>query len=247
MQACFFGETVSVPSRILDQDEEEDDNIQDPSIKNYEIQMDGAPSKVIFAGDKLSKAFCKVYLMSSSEVEPIGHIYETDENKEEDHRVELFGIYRTPEASTVLVLSKGPEPIILNKFAKSFLSKVGEKTQIFILVNDHLSAHKTPEPQDVPFESRILKSSACKASLKIPRLSEPNFVSGLPAALLSYSEHLGREALLLLSFTDTFEPDSISISGFLPLLKITQPIKSELSQERLKKLAFEIHTDQIYM
>ncbi|XP_040563430.1 proteasome assembly chaperone 1 [Lepeophtheirus salmonis] len=243
MEATFFGETVSVPSRRFDEEDELEDNSAQ-SIKNYVVELDANPKKVFLAVDKLSKAFCKVYLISSNDA--VGQIYETDE-EDNELRTEKCAFYKTLDSSSLVCVTKGTDPFMPIKFARKFLEALHDDVQIFILRNNHLSFYKSVEPSDVSVVTRILKTSKCDVNLKIPTLEEPNFVSRTPAAVMSMCEYLDRKCLLMFSFTDSFEPDSISISGFLPLLKFVTPLEDIEVQSRIKKLAFEIQTDQIYM
>ena len=70
--------------------------------------------------------------------------------------------------------------------------------------------------------------------------------------MLTHSEFLGLPGLILVSYTDSEQPDSITMSGFRALFKIREIVgtleaDSKTVQARLKKLAALEQKDNLFV
>lgn len=135
---------------------------------------------------------------------------------------------------------------------------VSNQLSVVVLTSYHFSSYFCLGDQpsfDTPLQ-RCLVSPSSKHYLNPPckRLEQPNVIKGVPAAVLTNRTFNEKAGLLLLSYTDSQKPDSITLSGFMGLFNISEfsqfitKVSSKISLERLKQLQASSSTaEHIFM
>ena len=127
----------------------------------------------------------------------------------------------------------------LNKAAETLLQACDQQTEIIILTSRHKRNLVDTLACEMESDSitKILKTTSWTKISPGSFLSQPNVLSGLPAALLSLAELRQKSGLLICSFFDSESIDSRSLQGLKEAFKRLSCFKfqnEEVSMTRLK-------------
>ncbi|XP_078088144.1 proteasome assembly chaperone 1 [Mustelus asterias] len=265
--ATFFGEVVPVFSRAVE-DEEEDPEIQAEELGRREItiqwsthsktstESSGTPSftcsTFLIAVGQNAVGFLNSFVQCCGSWEVIGAVTFWNERVKGTDTVNQ----QFPVDSSCLLYRLTSNPMILSchcscYVAEGQLFQWTEKVfgniqkrnlEVIVLSSCSVTEYKSPSSTSsitVPF-LRALKTSVFRETPHCPLLEQPNVISGLPAAVLSYCQVRQIPAVLYHCYSDVTAIDSLTIEAFRPLLTCKSLISfvkdTSQSAEILKQL-----------
>ncbi|KAG2457319.1 PSMG1 protein, partial [Polypterus senegalus] len=239
--ATFFGETVTLSSRAVDEEDEEegeDENEEDREIKRelekkrevhlqwnadfsrqFETSSDKTLqiSELIIAVGYNASGFLSAFALSSGNWETAGNISLWNEKSRFSRETSL----EHPGEPSCIFYRKDENPEVLGSIEKRSL-------KVTILSDCPVANYRSPEyisAIPVPF-LKALKTRTYNENLCCSSLEQPNVVSGIPAAVLSYCQVHQIPAVLYQCYTDVVKLDSVTVETY----------KSTLSCSSLRKL-----------
>ncbi|XP_069745024.1 proteasome assembly chaperone 1 isoform X2 [Narcine bancroftii] len=244
--ATFFGEVVSTFSRAVDEDEgEEDEEIRrqlagrrDVSIQwSSETRTTGSAvspnfpcSAFLIAVGANAVGFLNSFVQCCGSWEVIGAISLWDDQvKGKDTSGQQF-----PADSSCLLYRLTSNPMILTCQCNCIVAedqlfqwaeKVFENIQtrnlnVIVLSSSSVTEYKSSRSIPsipVPF-LRALKTNALQETPHCQLLEQPNVISGLSAAVLTYCQVRQIPAVLYHCYSDITELDTLTIEAFKPVL-----------------------------
>jgi len=239
----------------------DEDNLDEEEAIERSYHMKISSSKciesskiLIITTTNLAKTFVDVYVapQGTDDIEEIGHITEQEklsehESKNIEERL-VAKLYRISDSVIHCSVEQIPADD-LNNFTdvlfSSELLKASENIRIAILSSDHVTNFQSAvdlNTVDVPLK-RCLIFSPNENRLTVPcqPLEQPNVIKGVSASVLTECKFKEIPCIVLVSYVDSLSPDSITLSGFMPLFKISEfsyikKVPNDSSNERLKKL-----------
>jgi len=253
------GLSAGIPSR----GSYEEDNLEDDVVeRSYHLNIDsdkcsGSLQILIITTTNLAKNFVEVYITpKDNNGTVIGQITEKEHLPNVSNDINSENI----KTKVVAKLYQISDDVIhcnvdqiqaddLNNFIDALfnadLIQVSKSIKVAILSSDHVTNFQCNaylNTDDVPIK-RCLIVSPNQESITQPceRLEQPNVVNGVPASVLTECKFRNIPCLLLVSFVDSHSPDSITLSGFMPLFKVSEfsnvkKTSKDTSNERLKSL-----------
>jgi len=268
------GINSGVPSRgSYDDDSFDDEELAERSycLTSNFSEYHGTLQLLIITSTDLAKHFVDVYIApkcaDDGNVE-IGQITEKEQlannapnslEPKNIHERKVAKFYRISD--TVLHCNVKEIPADdLNNFSDvlfgSEISKLSKDIKVAVLSSDHLTNFQSVDfnTLDAPL-TRCLVLSPSKNQISPPckRLEQPNVIKGVPASVLTECKFKEIPCLHLINYVDTQSPDSITLSGFIPLFNVSEfsQIKkcpNNTSNERLKRLYNKPNkTENIFM
>ncbi|XP_067849395.1 proteasome assembly chaperone 1 [Heptranchias perlo] len=245
--ATFFGEVMSVFSRAVEEDEDEEDQAIRRALegrREISIQWSAESSTSTESTAELSfpcstfliavghnaVGFLTSFVQSSGSWEVIGAVKLWNERvKGTDTLDQQF-----PTNSSCLLYRLTSNPMILAcqcscYVAEDQLFQWTEKVfgniqkrnlDVIVLSSCSVTEYKSSTPISnisVPF-LRALKTNASQETPHCPLLEQPNVISGLPAAVLSYCQVRQIPAVHYHCYSDVTTLDSLTIEAFRPVL-----------------------------
>ncbi|XP_038657434.1 proteasome assembly chaperone 1 isoform X1 [Scyliorhinus canicula] len=245
--ATFFGEVVPVFSRAVEEEEEdEDEEIRRELEGRREITIQWSTGSRASTESSLELSFtCSTFLIAvgqnavgflnsfvqcSGSWEIIGAVTFWNERVKGTDTVNR----QFPTDSSCLLYRLTSNPMILTCHCRCYMAddqlfqwteKVFGNIQkrnleVIILSSCSVTEYKSPSSISnltVPF-LRALKTSAFQETPHCPLLEQPNVISGLSAAVLSYCQVRQISAVLYHCYSDVTTLDSLTIEAFRPLL-----------------------------
>ncbi|XP_029923869.1 proteasome assembly chaperone 1 [Myripristis murdjan] len=253
--ATFFGEVVSVYSRAVEEDDEEeleepeeDEEIRRELEERREVRLQwsadvgemlssGAArlpcSHLILAVGSNAARFLSVFVLHSANWDSVGHAAFWNE------MTQTASGQAGPEAGCVFYRNKDSPSVLIcqmtSYIAEDQLFQWTEKVfgclqqralNVTVLCDSPVAEYKSPDyvsSSSVPF-LRSLQTSACSGTgprsgtAPCPPLEQPNIVTGLPAAVLSYCQVHHIPAIAYQCYSDVISPDSITMETYKPVL-----------------------------
>uniref|UniRef100_V9L7P1 Proteasome assembly chaperone 1 n=1 Tax=Callorhinchus milii TaxID=7868 RepID=V9L7P1_CALMI len=262
--ATFFGEVLPVFSRAVREEEEEGRE----AASHREVRVQWLPenqgatgscagrcpprSALIVAVGPNAVAFVNAFVQSAGDWEVIGTVTLWNEAVEgtknlaqefpTDSSCLLYRLTSNPNILTCHCSDVVPEDQLFQWTDKVFASLQKQNLNVIVLSNCSMAEYKSAEPVSglvMPF-LRALKTKEFKDSLCCPLLEQPNIITGLPAAVLSYCQVWHIPAVVYQCHSNVTHLDSETIGAFKPLLSchIAVPFEKDISRsaEILKKL-----------
>jgi len=247
----------------------EDDCLDATIIRSYQLKLDSESYNglrlVIVTTSQLSADFVRVYLSPNeidANVSETGKIIESE--KFENLECHTDNNYSNGDLKqrTVAKLYKISDTVAhchvceqlsdddVNKFTQE-LTKLDTQPVssnfAIVILSSYNSASYQFDADYPDFESplqRYLLSPSSQQDLRptCKRLEQPNTIKGLGASVLIDRTFNSKPCLLLLNYTDSQKPDSITLSGFSSIFgtkhlkNLIKPIPIQMSVQRLKKL-----------
>ena len=181
----------------------------------------------------LTESFVFAYLspQDCQERKPFGMINGGDER--------IGSFYRLNVETVCCCIQATLDNNELNKAAETLLQVCDEQTEIIILTSRHKRNLVDSVEYDMENDSitKILKTAFWKKNSLGNFLTQPNVLSGFPAALLSAAEKKKKSGLLICSFFDSEYVDSRSLQGLKEAFKTLGYFKfqnEDVSLTRLK-------------
>ncbi|XP_059140652.1 proteasome assembly chaperone 1-like [Physella acuta] len=270
--ATFFGEVLSVSSRAVDEDDEEDDfpiTLCSPTIywsNKVQAEIDKSEEKklncssFIIACGIEANAFSEIYIKESS-YEKIGGIFASQVEEDPLAKPQSFKdksclIYQCSDRPSVLLCQCSRDVLPEESFtwSKLLIDNINlNHAAITVLAAASTGSYcsQTPASQvETPF-LRYLKTDQLLDVPVCPVLEQPNMLTGLPAMLMTFFQVLQLQAVVYVCYKENRYMDITDVKSFAPVLKATtlksiaKPIKN---MEKLKEIV-EQHTvhDSMYM
>ncbi|XP_072116078.1 proteasome assembly chaperone 1 isoform X1 [Mobula birostris] len=245
--ATFFGEVVSVFSRAVDEeDEDEDEEIRNELAGRRGISIQWSPESRMSSEDTASRSIpCSTFLVAVGEnaVGFLNSFVQCSGSWEIIGAVRLWNERITrkdpvdkqfPSDSSCLLYRLTSNPTILTCHCNCYVAedqlfqwaeKVFENVQkrslnVIVLscssVTEYKSSKSIPSIP-VPF-LRALKTRALQETPHCQLLEQPNVISGLPAAVLTYCQAREIPAVLYHCYSDITTLDTLTIEAFKPVL-----------------------------
>ena len=264
------GLTVEFPSRGF-YDEDNSDEEQE-SMRSYYLKLDEKADQtklLVVTTTNLAAQFVKVYLspqnIDGDNHAQVGHIVQKEipkdtrsnpsngharlsKDKKEDSVVaKLFRLSKDVLHCQVVtgISSDNSNEFTSVLFGFNNCGKSNENCAVIVLSSDRLVNYQGYEECDneSPIQ-RCLISPTSPQCFEEPcrRLEQPNVIGGVAAAILTDRTFAGKPCLLVINYTDSENPDSITLGGFssffnVPLVKqLLSSVPCANSSERLKKL-----------
>ena len=209
---------------------------------SFRLEGDFEADTLIVTSCGLSKAFCDVYVLGPKP-EKVAKIVGDDEEKEAN-----FGdIFKASKGVVVLnVAFKTLQESDCNALAKLIVNL--PMKNFAVLHSQHISNFRTFESREKFAIKRYLKTEAWKETFKgLAALESPNVVTGIAAGVLTAAQFASKAAILLISYSDSHYPDSMSLSGFNDLFKLSESVKRHPeAEENLKRLSKKTETLYAY-
>ncbi|XP_074115876.1 proteasome assembly chaperone 1 [Cotesia typhae] len=210
--SSLFGEVVYPSSRAFWSEEDDDtqENIDNSSIFKIDIKDITTINSLIVIETDLLTDFIKESVLNKSEI--VGTIT----------RPSASGCTSTLYALTgdIYILLVGAVDLATSGVFVDAISGLLEKAKdIVALTSNHVSQLKTKINEESPSFLRLLSTKKAKDVMKdVPRLNQPNIVSGVAAGVISYAEVMNKSGVLYIIYLDSFSLDSSTASPLLKLL-----------------------------
>ncbi|XP_051870303.1 proteasome assembly chaperone 1 [Pristis pectinata] len=245
--ATFFGEVVSVFSRAVEEEEEEEDEeIRRELAGCRDISIQWGSESRTSTEDTASLSFpCSAFLVAVGDNavgflnsfvqccgswEVIGAVTLWNEQVKRKNTLDK----QFPPDSSCLLYRLTSNPTILTCQCNCYVAedqlfqwaeKVFEKIQsrnlnVIVLSSSSVTEYKSSRSIPsipVPF-LRALKTNALQETLHCQLLEQPNVISGLPAAVLTYCQVRQIPAVLYHCYSDITKLDTLTIEAFKPVL-----------------------------
>jgi len=258
-----WAEVVEPSTRALvDEDSEEEYPASQPAegltrfqLKWIEENTSGVDLFIVAHG-KLITSFVKSFVCDEKH-ELVAEIQESLLKDVKEREPESAPLIKS--ASPVYRLNKGTSYICLcadvdmnnaNKFRNAILPLLEKSSHIVIVSAQKASTYlydRLCSELNIPFVRCLQSSTYQSGNISAPYLEQPNFVTGIPAAILSWCEVFNVPGILYCCFTDTHEVNSISSE---PLIKIFSSLSVEVldpSKVKFKKKSYGPVTTNLYM
>ncbi|XP_023696001.1 proteasome assembly chaperone 1 [Paramormyrops kingsleyae] len=244
--ATFFGEVLSVYSRAVEEDEEDDhENEEDQQIRSEieekrkvhvewcsEVKNELATSAekglhcsdLVVAVGPNAAGFLSAYVLSSEIWSPVGSVSIWNE------RNPGSGAMLQSESSCVFYRQKDSPSVLicqctcyiaedqLFQWAESVFSCIEKRgLNVTVLSDCSLAEFKTTESMSSTSPFlRALKTGLYRSQISCPLLEQPNIVTGLAAAVVSHCQVHQIPAVLYQSYSDVITPDSVTMETYKP-------------------------------
>ncbi|XP_072116079.1 proteasome assembly chaperone 1 isoform X2 [Mobula birostris] len=224
--ATFFGEVVSVFSRAVDEeDEDEDEEIRNELAGRRGISIQWSPESRMSSEDTASRSIpCSTFLVAVGEnaVGFLNSFVQCSGSWEIIGAVRLWNERITrkdpvdkqfPSDSSCLLYRLTSNPTVFENVQKRSLNVIVLSCSS---VTEYKSSKSIPSIP-VPF-LRALKTRALQETPHCQLLEQPNVISGLPAAVLTYCQAREIPAVLYHCYSDITTLDTLTIEAFKPVL-----------------------------
>lgn len=246
--ATFFGEVLSVFSRAVEEDEEEDieENEEDEQIRREleekrEVHLHWSPevSESLRSGNKLqcsdfilavgpnAARFLSVYVLASANWESVGRASVWNERSQaaagQSGEESACVFYRHKDNPSVLVCQ------VTCYVAEDQLFQWTEKVldclqlrqlSVTVLSDASLADYKTADylSSSAVPFLRSLHTAAFSDRAVCQPLEQPNIITGLPAAVLNHCQVHRIAAIVYQCYSDVAGPDSVTMETYKPSL-----------------------------
>jgi len=247
----------------------EDDCLDATITRSYQLKLDSESYNglrlLIVTTSQLSADFIRVYLSPNeidANVSEAGQIIESEELENQEWHTDNNHSNGDLKQRTVAKLFKISDSVAhchvceqlsdddINKFTQELTkldTQQASSNFAIVILSSYNSASYQFDTDYPDLESplqRYLLSPSSQQGLKptCKRLEQPNTIKGLGASVLIDRTFNSKPCLLLLNYTDSQKPDSITLGGFSSIFSTThlknliKPIPIQMSVQRLKKL-----------
>ncbi|XP_001608222.3 proteasome assembly chaperone 1 [Nasonia vitripennis] len=214
--ASFFGEIIYPQSRAFwlrdDDDDEEIDEENSLKIKLITNWTEPEPSEfekfLIVDGEMMTGFVTRAILGGAKIICTI----RCEDKKTSSKIYFINGLY-------ICIVDKELNLAHAGQFTGAIAPLLSKSKSIIALTSDHMSYYKSEEGVSSASILNCLYSSKARnhKNLKVPTLSIPNFVTGVCAGVLSYSEIADLHCIMYILYTDTFTLDSKNAHPLLEL------------------------------
>ncbi|XP_061659930.1 proteasome assembly chaperone 1 isoform X2 [Syngnathoides biaculeatus] len=237
--ATFFGEVLSVYSRAVEEDDEEDLEEDDEDVQirkeleeKREVHLHWGPEvcDVLKSGNKLpcslfilavghnASRFLSVYVLASDMWDTVGHASMWNERSRAgsgDRSSCVF--YRHKDEPSILICQ------LTCYVAEDQQFQWAEKHRdlnVTVLSDSSVADYKSADylcGSSAPF-LRSLHTDAFSGPSVCPALEQPNILAGLPAAVLNHCQVHRIPAIVYQCFSDVIGADSVTMEAHKPVL-----------------------------
>ncbi|XP_048037363.1 proteasome assembly chaperone 1 [Megalobrama amblycephala] len=239
--ATFFGEVLSVYSRAVEEDEEDDmtnENEEDEQIRReieekrsvdvrWLSQTDGGSlpcSDLIIAVGPNATGFISAYVLSSGGWPAVGWVSLWNERSRGSSRTDTAPapgepscvLYRQKQVLICQCSCYVAEDQLFQWTEKVFGCVQARGLSVTVLSDCSAAEYKTSDylsGSSTPF-LRCLKTSVHTGPVACPPLEPPNISCGLAAAVLSHCQVQQIPAVLYQCFSDVLQPDSLTMQAY---------------------------------
>ncbi|XP_019724990.1 proteasome assembly chaperone 1 isoform X2 [Hippocampus comes] len=253
--ATFFGEVVTVYSRAVDEDDddeetldedEEDAQIRKELEEKREVCLHWSPEvcDALKSGDKLTcshfilavghnaSRFLSVYVLTSEKWDTVGHASVWNERSRagSDEQSEcIFYRHRDEPSVVICQLTCYVAEDQQFQWAEKVLDCLQHKDlHVTVLSDSPMADYKSADylcGSSAPF-LRSLHTTTFNGPPVCRALEQPNILSGLPAAVLNHCQVHRISAVVYRCFSDVNGADSVTMEAFKPALaKLRHSIK----------------------
>ncbi|XP_026183314.1 proteasome assembly chaperone 1 [Mastacembelus armatus] len=246
--ATFFGEVLSVYSRAVEEEDDEDldENEEDEQIRRElaikrEVHLQWRPevSESLRSGNKLqcsdfivavghnAARFLSVYVLTSANWETVGHVSLWNERSRavigQTSEESACVFYRHKDSPSVLICQVTgyiAEDQLFQWAEKVFDCLQQRELNVTVLADYSVADYKTA---DYVCSSsapflRSLHTATFSGQSVCQSLEQPNIVTGLPAAVLNHCQVHRIAAVVYQCYSDITGPDSVTMETYKPVL-----------------------------
>ncbi|KAJ3588770.1 hypothetical protein NHX12_009624 [Muraenolepis orangiensis] len=228
--ATFFGEVLSVYSRAVE--DEEDDNDEDEDIlkeldENREVLLQWYDSRhlmpctnLIIAVGKNAASFVSVYVLSSASWEAVGHASLSNPNPCGPASAEPVCVfYRNKDTPAVIVCKISgyiEEDQQFQWTEKVFGCVQQDGLRVTVLSDGPVAEYKNTDfsCSSSSLFLRCLETKSSTIKPPCPLLEQPNIFTGIPAAVLSHCQVHQIPTVAYQCYSDAISPDSITMETY---------------------------------
>ncbi|XP_061558722.1 proteasome assembly chaperone 1 [Phycodurus eques] len=264
--ATFFGEVLSVYSRAVEEDDEEDfdEDDEDAQIRKEleekrEVHLHWGPEVCddLKSGDKLpcslfilavghnASRFLSVYVLSSEKWDAVGRASVWNERSRAGRGEQsacLFYRHRDEPSVLICQLTCYVAEDQQFQWAEKVLDCLQHRDlDVTVLSDSSVADYKSADylcGSSVPF-LRSLHTGTFSGPPVCPALEQPNILAGLPAAVLNHCQVHRISAVVYQCFSDVIGADSVTMEAYNPALaKLGKSIKLDPcpSSDALRKI-----------
>ncbi|XP_049598893.1 proteasome assembly chaperone 1 [Syngnathus scovelli] len=242
--ATFFGEVVSVFSRAVEEDDEEelDEDEEDAQIRREleekrQVHINWSPAvcDALKTGDKLTcshfilavghnaSRFLSVYVLASEKWDAVGRASVWNERSRPRSSDQSCVFYRHRDEPSVLICQLTCYVAEDQQFqwAEKVLDCLQHRElHVTVLSDSSVADYKSAEylgGHSAPF-LRSLHTTTFNGPPVCPALEQPNILTGLPAAVLNHCQVHRIPAVVYQCFTDVIGTDSVTMETYKPVL-----------------------------
>jgi len=237
--ASFFGEVVTGSCRYFD-DEDDEEVLRTFSLSTTNLSAE--PKLLILAEGKLPAVYMKLCTKTQEVASVVGAF--------EGKSTKVGSIYRGSNW-TVVTCEGDLKMGEYTPLATLLLTTLVEpSTNILCLTARHISEYRGDWEEDNVV--RCLTTHQFPTQTAIKRLEVPNLLTGLSAALVSLAAVKGLPAALVVNYVEVMDADSLSLSGFDAIHKLTGVNQAGLTRQNniahaLKSLNQFANPSNLYM
>ncbi|XP_057333520.1 uncharacterized protein LOC130672795 [Microplitis mediator] len=207
--SSLFGEVVYPSSRAFWSEDDDDTQENDNSLI-FKIDLKNEISSIktlIIVETDLLTDFIKDYVVNKSEV--LGTVSRSSTN--------VSTIYALTDDICVMLVN-AVDLASAGAFIDTISGLLEKAKNIIALTSNHVSQLKTPE-DNTPSFLRSLSTRQVKETVEdVPKLKQPNIVSGVAAGAVSFAEVMNQSGTLFVLYLDSFSLDSSTASPLIKLL-----------------------------
>ncbi|BES92830.1 Hypothetical protein NTJ_05641 [Nesidiocoris tenuis] len=226
----FFGEIVFPSSRVFfdDSDDEEGapENPRSPLEIKEQLQgssFDAECNLLIISEGNVARGFTDAHLIGPS-VKAIARIVRSDPQISSSTRrtEEASTLYQLNETTRLLDVSSSVD-ILLSNNLTVLLQPVLKSTKKIVVLCSRLTVdYRCDSINNLPNAFiRTLKSSSWREPVVYRTAEQPNFVSGFPASVASWSETMKKPCLVAVCYSDTDRAEKTTVGPFLELFALS--------------------------
>ncbi|KAM4547451.1 proteasome assembly chaperone 1 isoform 2-T2 [Fundulus diaphanus] len=246
--ATFFGEVLSVYSRAVEEDDEEelDENEEDEQIRREleekrAVHLHWSPeiTESLRSGNKLqcssfilavghnAASFLSAYVLASANWDAAGRALAWNERSRsgtgQSGEESACVFYRHKDDPSVLICNVTcyiAEDQLFEWTEKVFDCLQSRELAVTVLSDRSVADYKTPDYLSSSSAPflRSLHSSAFGDRPVCPSLEQPNIITGLPAAVLNHCQVHRIAAVVYQCYSDVAGPDSVTVENYKPVL-----------------------------
>uniref|UniRef100_A0A0A9YU54 Proteasome assembly chaperone 1 n=2 Tax=Lygus hesperus TaxID=30085 RepID=A0A0A9YU54_LYGHE len=256
--ATFFGEVILPSSRVFfdDSDDEEDGS---PATHGNSLEVKelvpgslGAECNVLIISEgNVARGFSDNHLIGEeaqvlAEVQlPLNQQMDTDFPARRK-AAEPTLLYKLKNSTYLLDVSSSIDILLSNNLTLSIESVLRSAKKIVVLCNRPTADYRCDSINSLPSAFlRVLKTSSWTDPLDQRTLEQPNFVSGLPASIVSWCEATNKPCVAAICYTDTDKAETVTVSplhNFFKSSNLSQhlaPIHGPVSYKRRNNVTRE--------
>ncbi|KAF6205258.1 hypothetical protein GE061_019426 [Apolygus lucorum] len=230
--ATFFGEVILPSSRVFfDDSDDEEDGSSATQRNEFEVKelvpgsLGAECNLLVISEGNVSRGFSDHHLMGEdaqvlAEIQLPSHEQMDTDFPARRKAAEPTLLYKLKHSTYLLDVSSSIDILLSNNLTLSIQSVLRSAKKIVVLCNRPTADFRCDSINDLPSAFlRVLKTSSWTEPLDQRIVEQPNFISGLPASIISWCEASNKPCVAAICFTDTDRAEAVTVSPLLNFFK----------------------------